>query len=247
VTLQFPFATLPATFVARPNRFLVIAQLESGQEVRAHCPDPGRLRELLCPGAQLYVSQASAASRLRGRRTEYDLRFVVHPTVGTLVSLDSRLPNLFVAHALHYGLLDMFGHVQVVQAEVVGPESGHGIRSRFDFLLTDAVGNRTWLEVKSVTLVEDRVALFPDAPTVRGTRHLCELVAIAQAGHARAAVLFVVQRPDADCLKPCRLRDPEFAAALVQAANSGVNIRALTCRLTLEQIAFDRVISVDLR
>ncbi len=229
-----------------PNRFLVLARLDDGQAIRAHCPDPGRLRELLCPGARLYVSRASAISRARGRRTEYDLRIAVHPVAGTLVSLDSRLPNAFVAHALSAGLLTPYGQVRDVQAEVVGPIAAHGVRSRFDFLLTDDAGVQTWLEVKSVTLVEDRVALFPDAPAARGAWHLRELAGIPAKGGAQAAVLFVVQRPDADCPKTVPKSRPEFAAAVEFAANSGVGIHALTCRLTLEQITLERLIPVDL-
>jgi sugar fermentation stimulation protein A len=247
VTLRFAFEVQPATFVARPNRFLVLAKLENGQEVRVHCPDPGRLRELLCPGVRLYVSRAQASAHRQARRTAYDLRFAVHPQAGTLVSLDSRLPNVFVADALQRGLLPLFGKISQVQAEVVGPSTRPGVRSRFDFLLTDDQGAQTWLEVKSVTLVEEGVARFPDAPTVRGARHLRELAEIADAGRARAALLFVVQRPDADCLMPHRLRDPEFAVALDGAANSGVGIYALTCRLTLEQMVMERLIPVKLR
>jgi sugar fermentation stimulation protein A len=100
--------------------------------------------------------------------------------------------------------------------------------------------------VKSVTLVEDRWAQFPDAPTVRGTRHLHELGAIAAAGEERAAVLFVVQRPDADRIMPLRERDPEFADALRHAANSGVMIYALTCELSVTAMSLGRFIPVIL-
>lgn len=240
---RFPFEVVPATFVARPNRFLVLARLEDGREVRAHCPDPGRLRELLMPGVRLYVTPAAAP---QGRRTEYDLRFVEHPEHGTLVSLDTRLPNALVAKALCAGRLTPFGLPVEMRTEVVGPIHAEGVRSRFDFLLVDERGTRTWLEVKSVTLVEGRIARFPDAPTVRGARHLRELAALAAAGVDRAALLFVIQRPDADRLMPFRARDPEFADALRLAANSGVKVYALTCELTLTHMGLGRFIPVEL-
>jgi sugar fermentation stimulation protein A len=240
--MDFPFQVEEATFVGRPNRFVVLARLASGDLVRAHCADPGRLQELLAPGCKAFISPANIA----GRRTQYDLRFVAHPATGVLVSLDTRLPNQVFAEALAQGQLPQFGRVALVQREVSAPANGAGIHSRFDFLLTDGDGRRCWVEVKSVTLVEDGWAEFPDAPTERGRRHLSELAQIAANGQDRAAVVFVVQRPDARVLRPRWSTDPAFGAALVSAHAEGVELYAYTCTLSIKSICLHRQIRIDL-
>ena len=141
---------------------------------------------------------------------------------GVLVSVDARLPNPLLADALARGGLPQFAGYTGIRGEAVRGQS------RLDFLLTDGGGNRCWIETKSVTLVEDGLALFPDAPTLRGCKHLEELGA-AVAGGDRAALVFVVQRPDARCLAPHVAADPAFTAALARAAAAGVEVYAYTC------------------
>lgn len=256
ISYGFPFVVEEARFVARPNRFLLLAErlqesgASTGEIVKVHCPDPGRLRELLAPGACVYISPSR--SNASTRRTQYDLRFVLHTpeqgrTAGqsVLVSLDSRLPNRLVGIALEAGFIRFGSGSQMVRAEAVGPLlHEQGVRSRFDFCVTGADGTVWWVEVKSATLVEDGVALFPDAPTVRGRRHLEELAEIARTGTARAAVIFVVQRPDARALAAHVDRDPAFAKALVDAYHAGVQIHAVTCTLTTEAITLKEEIPV---
>lgn len=237
----FDFVVEPGTFVARPNRFVVQAELAGGEIVRAHCADPGRLRELLLPGAVLYVSPAKPSAT---RRTSYDLRFVEHPSTGQLVSLDTRVPNKLVHQLLNAGAIGPFAKASNVRAEVVSPVNEGTTRSRFDFQIVDADATRTWIEVKSVTLVEDGIALFPDAPTDRGRRHLEELTAIVQQDLGRAAVIFIVQRPDASLLRPHVVRDPAFAAALAEASACGVDLYAYTCTLSREKIQLNQQIPV---
>ena len=231
--MNFTFTAQPATFLARPNRFRIEARLQAtGDVVAAHCADPGRLRELLIPGVTVYVSRADNPAR----KTAYDLRFVTHPENGRLVSLDSRVPNALVWEELQADRLAPFAGAQEIAREVTTPLDHDGVRSRFDFRLVDAAGTPCWIEVKSATLVEDGVARFPDAPTVRGRRHVEELTALRHAGD-RAAVLFIIQRPDAVRLEPKYDTDPEFAAALATAADAGVELYAYTCDLTPERIA----------
>jgi sugar fermentation stimulation protein A len=258
IAYRFPFVVEEARFVARPNRFLVLAERgqgaggSSGEIVKVHCPDPGRLRELLVPDARLYISPSQSIASTR--RTQYDLRFVLHSaesgaTVGerVLVSLDSRLPNRLIGLALESDAIRLGPGPQAVRAEVVGPLThGQGIRSRFDFCVTGTDGMAWWVEVKSATLVKDGVALFPDAPTSRGRRHLEELAEIVRQGKARAAVIFVVQRPDAHALAAHGDRDPAFANALAGAYHAGVQICAITCTLTTEAITLNKVIPVRL-
>lgn len=240
--MDFPFQVEPAAFVERPNRFVVLARLAGGELVRAHCADPGRLQELLAPGSTVYVSRATG----NHRRTQYDLRFVVHPANGVLVSLDTRLPNLIFAEALAHGRLPQFGDLITVQREARAPVAGSHTQSRFDFLLTDVAGRRCWVEVKSVTLVENGRAEFPDAPTERGRRHLLALADIAAQGQDRAAVVFIVQRPDATVLAPRWATDPLFGDALAAAQAAGVELYAYTCTLSVKSVCLDRQILIDL-
>lgn len=208
-------AHLPARFVARPHRFLILARLggagaRGGHVVQAACRDPGRLDTLLRPGVALRLRAAHAP----GRRTAYDA--VLVRADGVWVSLIPALANDLVAARLAGAGLPGLAGIRSVEREV-----RHGA-SRFDFLLRDRAGP-LWLEVKSVGLVQAQQALFPDAPTRRGARHLAELTAWVRAG-GRAVVVFVVQRGDARVVRPYAQRDPVFAAALAEARRAGVRL-----------------------
>lgn len=240
----FSFTTQPATFLERPNRYRIVAELHENQQiVSAHCPDPGRLRELLIPGATVHVSKASHSER----KTAYDLRFVEHPAHGQLVSLDTRLPNQIFQEGLENGFFVPFCGYQAMQREVPLPHApaDGGVHSRIDYRIIDATGRPCWIEVKSASLVEERCARFPDAVTARGRRHVLELTELTQQG-IRTAIAFIIQRPDADLLRPQWSTDPEFGHALVAAQAAGVEIYAYTCMLTLAQVQLQRAIPVDL-
>lgn len=217
-------------FLRRENRFRAAVHV-AGEEVAAHVPSPGRLTELLVPGASVWVTPRDGAYR----RTPCDLLLVEHD--GVLVSIDSRLPNALYAEALRSGRAGVGAYDRVAAEVRLGA-------SRIDFRL-DGPQGACWLEVKSVTLVEDGVARFPDAPTARGRRHVQELVAARRSG-AGAAIVFVVQRPDARTFAPHHRNDPAFAAALCEAAGAGVSVHAYTCRVSLETIAIDGEIPVEL-
>jgi len=244
IVMIFSFTTQPATFLERPNRYRILAQLHEDQQIiNAHCPDPGRLRELLVPGATVHVSKAGHTER----KTAYDLRFVEHPDHGQLVSLDTRLPNHIFQEGLENGFFAPFRGYQVMQREVPLPHApaDGGVHSRIDYRLIDAAGRPCWIEVKSASLVEERCARFPDAVTARGRRHVLELAELIQSG-VRTAVVFIIQRPDADRLRPQWSTDPDFGHALVAAQTAGVEIYAYTCMLTLHQVQLHRAIPVDL-
>ncbi len=203
-----------ARFLERPNRFLVLADLQ-GEVVPCHLPNPGRLQELLLPGARLSLRRQPRHQR----KTAYDVAAV--RTGDVLVSVDTRLPNRAVRRALEARILPEFQAFTQVLPEVALGDS------RMDFLLRD--GKDCYLEVKSVTLVEDGVALFPDAPTERGRRHVQEL-AEAVRGGLRAAILFLVQRPDARLFRPRDATDPRFGEALRRAHGEGVEVYAYRSR-----------------
>jgi sugar fermentation stimulation protein A len=216
---------MSGVFLQRDNRFRVQVRLDGESDsVAAYLPNPGRLQELLLPGRTVLLRPAKPASK---RRTAYDL-CLIEIRGGVWVSLDSRLPNPLVAQVLACGGLAGFEAYSEIKREVTFG------RSRLDFLLTGHEP-RCWLEVKSVTLVEDETAAFPDAPTKRGQRHVRELRSAVEEGD-RAAVLFVVQREDAQRFAPHDATDPAFGAALREAAAAGVEVRALRCCVTPEVI-----------
>jgi len=217
--MQLP-PLIPATFIDRPNRYLATVMLE-GQPCQAHVPDPGRLRELLIPGCTVWLAEAGHP----GRKTHYDLVLVQHGE--QLVSLDTRLPNAIFAEAIGRGQ-GMPRPVVSVRREVRRGDS------RLDLQCVDTEGVH-WVEIKSVTLVQDGLALFPDAPTVRGRRHVLELMDAVRAGE-QASVVFVIQRSDATRFAPHRVMDPDLADALIAAHEAGVQVRAYTCRVTLQSI-----------
>lgn len=222
---------IPCAFAARVNRFRVTVTIE-GQDVDAHLPNSGRLTELLTPGRRCYAAPVEGGHR----KTRYDLKLVAY--AGVLVSVDARLPNPLFAEALEERRLSPFRACGALDREV----SLGG--SRVDFRLHMPDGT-LWIETKSVTLVEDGAARFPDAPTVRGTRHVRELVDAAAEGD-RAGVVFVVQRPDARVFRPHDAADPAFGDGLRSAADAGVGVYAWTCRVSKQAIAIAERIPVDL-
>lgn len=206
-----------ATFLARPNRFMVEALLD-GEIVQAHLADRGRLKETLVPEARLLLARHNGVDR----KTAFQAVVAYRGT--TLVSLDTHLPNRLIEAALRARALPQFETFSEVRREVkLGA-------SRFDFQLSDG-SCRCTVEVKSAGLVVDGVGLFPDAPTERGRRHLQELGTLVQAGE-RAAVLFVVQGGDCHAMMVYTAIDPLFDQALRQAAARGVEVYAYACPLT---------------
>lgn len=216
-------ARVEGRFLTRDNRFLVSAEVE-GRVVAAHLPCSGRLGELLLPGRRVVL-----ARRLRaGRKTDYDLVLVRHGE--QWVSVDTHLPNRLVARELRAGRLEPLSGYDLVRSEV-----SFG-RSRLDFRL-EAQGRPPCLvEVKSVTLVVDGLGCFPDAVTARGRRHVLELASAVEAGY-RAAVLFIVQRGDAQGVRPHDEADPAFGLALRGAVERGVEVYAYGCRVEPGRVA----------
>lgn len=232
-TAFFPFgySLVPARFVERPNRFL--AHVRTNEEiVPAHVPDPGRLKELLLPGAEVMIRYNPGPTR----KTDWTLTLVRKNTVW--VCINTQIPNAFVGDLLGSHVLPEYDRFSGVQ-----PEKRYG-NSRIDFYLSNHHENY-WLEVKSVSLVHHRVGLFPDAPTKRGTRHLRHLMELKERGD-QAGVLFMVQRSDADRFAPNRATDPEFAHTLEEAHRQGVEITIYTSNVQPEGISLGKKIEYDL-
>jgi sugar fermentation stimulation protein A len=216
--MQLPQGLVEGNFLHRRNRFAA-AVLVDGVLAVAHVPNSGRMAELLTPGAPVRLKPAPAGAL---RKTAYDLVLVRYQA--RWVCVDSRMPPALVVEAWRSGLLGELGGYQEVRGEV---RFG---KSRLDLCFRGEQGV-CYVEVKSVNLVEDGLALFPYAPTVRGVRHLMELERALEVGHG-AAVVFVVQRDDATALAPYREADPEFGKTLDRVVAQGVGAYAIACSVT---------------
>ncbi|HEY8469955.1 MAG TPA: DNA/RNA nuclease SfsA, partial [Longimicrobiales bacterium] len=227
ISTPIPAPLEPARLIDRPNRFVVRCRLEAaGDVIEAHIRDPGRLEAVLVPGRRIWVRPSAD----RARRTAWTMLLAESPAGEGWVSVDSTLPNRLLQRALEAGALPELDGWRLERAEW-----RHGA-SRFDFLLARPCGRRLVLEVKSVNLVDDGIALFPDAPTARGARHLRELAEIAAQDGWEAGVCFIVQRNDAHAFRAAAHIDPHFAAALDDAARAGVRVMARRCDVALDRV-----------
>ncbi len=214
-------------FLSRPNRFIALVDID-GAETVCHVKNTGRCRELLVPGAEVYLVPGTAP----GRKTPYDL--VAVDKSGVLINMDAQAPNRVFAE---------FARTFDPQALSVRPEFRFG-DSRLDFCLERPDGLHL-VEVKGVTLESGGHARFPDAPTERGVKHLRELMRAVEQGH-RATVFFVVQMAQVTDFAPNDDTHPAFGAALRQAAAAGVQVAAYACRVTPDTMSIDRPVPVIL-
>ncbi|MFW3145372.1 MAG: DNA/RNA nuclease SfsA [Thermoplasmatota archaeon] len=205
---------ISARFIDRPNRFVVVAELEDGKMEKAHLHDPGRLGEILRPRSRLLLKRAGR----EGRKTAFD---VVAGGVGDRwVLINSSYHRRIAEAVLNDPETSPFGAIQSLKAEVaVG-------RSRLDFRIVDDRGDAIFMEVKGCSLTIDGRALFPDAPTERGKRHIQELKGLLEEGY-RAAVMILVLGPPPGCFAPFEERDPGFAAAFRDGLEAGLEVYPL--------------------
>jgi sugar fermentation stimulation protein A len=218
--MRYPSRPVEARLVDRPNRFLGVVEVQGSEEM-CFIPNPGRMHELMVPGTKVYLLEKQGEHR----KTRYDMVLVDYG--GVMVSVDSRLPNTLVAEALDAGRLREFGGYTVERTEPVFHDS------RLDLVLSDGE-EQVMVETKSCTLVEEGVALFPDAPTKRGARHMRTLVKALNGG--RAAAVFVIQRCDAHEFRPNDGTDPVFGEALRHAASMGVETYAYVSDVSLRGV-----------
>lgn len=218
-----------AVFLSRPNRFLAQVRTAGGEEV-CHVKNTGRCRELLIPGTRIWVQRNDNPSR----KTALDL--IAAEKAGKVVNMDSQIPNKVAEEWIRSGHL-------FEEPRLIRPETRYG-DSRFDLYLENAE-SRMFLEVKGVTLEEDGVARFPDAPTLRGVKHIQELIRCREEGY-RAGILFVIQMKGVRYLEPNDRTHPEFGEALRRADRAGVEILAVDCRVTPESILADERVDVRL-
>ncbi len=199
-------------FIERPNRFIARVMLPEG-EVIAHVKNTGRCRELLIPGVRVYLEDHGENTL---RKTRYSLISVWKKDM--LINMDSQVPNAVAADALKRGLI-----TELLETDLIKREKTFG-DSRFD-IYYEIGQRRGFLEVKGVTLEEDGVARFPDAPTVRGTKHIMELIKAKEEGY-EASILFLVQMEGPKYFEPNKSMDPGFADAVKLAKSRGVRVLA---------------------
>lgn len=223
-------------FIERPNRFVAHVEIEGVKE-KVHVKNTGRCKELLLPGASVYLEDFK--DRMGKRNLRYSLIGVEKGD--TLVNMDSQAPNKVVCEALKEEKIKLNG---ILGNEKVKGEYVYG-RSRLDFYIEDNKGNKGFVEVKGVTLEENRVAKFPDAPTQRGIKHIEELIKIKEEGYG-AAIVFVIQMKGVKRFEPNWIRHDEFGIALKRAEKVGVEVMAYDCIVTENSLNIDKKISVFL-
>lgn len=219
---------VPGVFRSRPNRFIAHVEI-GGEDTVCHVKNTGRCKELLIPGCTVWCQ----LSQNPARKTKYDLTGVQKGR--RLINMDSQAPN---TAAREYLLSGGLGQVEELRAETV-----HG-DSRFDFSFRKD-GKLCFLEVKGVTLESDGVCAFPDAPTIRGVKHLNGLTKAAQEGFG-AYVLFVIQMENVKYLRPNDDTDPAFGQALREAAKAGVQVLAVDCAVTENSMTVRSPVEVKL-
>ncbi|MBQ7283827.1 MAG: DNA/RNA nuclease SfsA [Oscillospiraceae bacterium] len=218
-----------AKFLSRPNRFIANIEIDGKTEV-AHVKNTGRCKELLVEGATVFVQQSDNPNR----KTKYDLISVLKGD--RMINMDSQIPNkVFGQWAKDSGF---FGDLTLMK-----PEKTYG-NSRFDYYL-ETENDKIFVEVKGVTLENDGVVLFPDAPTERGVKHINELCQCVKDGY-KAYIFFIIQMDNVKYFTPNRQTHPVFADALKTAAENGVGVYALDCKVTENSIEADKFVEVKL-
>ncbi|MBR5445415.1 MAG: DNA/RNA nuclease SfsA [Clostridia bacterium] len=218
-------SVVKATFLRRPNRFIAHCLLD-GTEVVCHVKNTGRCRELLIPGAAVYLCRAAEGIE---RKTAYDL--IAVEKGGRLINMDSQAPNKAAQTFLQK------------QFDSVRGEVPYG-DSRMDFL-AEKDGRKTYIEVKGVTLEKDGAVFFPDAPTERGVKHIRELIRAAGEGYG-SVILFVIQMEDVRYFAPNDTTDPAFGKALREAHAAGVEVLAYCCRVRPDAMEITEAVEIHL-
>ncbi|WP_163272866.1 DNA/RNA nuclease SfsA [Chelativorans alearense] len=232
--MNFPSPLIEARLVRRYKRFLADVTLADGTALTVAVPNTGSMLGLTDPGSRILLSKSANPKR------KYAHTLEVVEADGTLVGINTGLPNKLAVEAIGAGLIDDLGTYPVIR-----PEQRYGERSRIDFLLEHPERPPAYVEVKNVHFMrEEGLAEFPDTATARGTRHLAELAAMRAAG-ARAIMVYVVQRGDCHRFRLCDDLDPAYAAAFAMAHSAGVEAFVIGCRVSAEAIVPDRLLEME--
>lgn len=218
------------TLIRRYKRFLADVVLADGSSLTVHCPNPGSMRGCSSPGSPVLISRSDNPKRTYA----WGLEMVQEQ--GVWIGIHTGRANHLVYEALTGGVIDDFGTIISVRQEVMVSD-----KSRLDFFVESSGGGTAYIEVKNCSLAEQGIACFPDAVTSRGTKHLHELVALAEAGFG-AAVLFCIQRGDATACTTAAHIDPVYAKTAAWAAGHGVRFLAYQAELSPREIIIRRAL-----
>ena len=219
--------------VRRYKRFLADVELEDGSTITVHCPNSGSMMGCAIPGSRVFLSRSSNPGR------KYPFTWELVATDGFWAGINTGLPNHLTRAAIEDGTVS-----ELQGYETIRPEVPYGEHSRIDLLLENP-GRRCYVEVKNVTLVEQGRALFPDAVTTRGQKHLNELMRVVAEGD-RGVIFFTVQRGDGDSVSPADDIDPEYGRLLRLALANGVEALAYRAEVTPEEIRLTKRLPVIL-
>ena len=221
------------TLIRRYKRFLADVRLPGGDEITIHCPNSGSMKSCSEPGSPVCFSRSDNP----GRKYPHTLEMVPNGT--TWIGVNTSRANSIAAEAIEKGHIEELSNSTTIRSEVKTSEG-----SRLD-LLVETAGGQTYVEVKNCSLAVNGVALFPDAVTKRGTKHLRELERLVESGF-RGVIFFLVQRLDCDRFSPASAIDHEYAATLAEVHHKGVEILAYQARVTPHSIAVTRSLPVTL-
>lgn len=232
--MKFPTPLIEARLVQRYKRFLADVVLGDGTALTVAVPNTGSMLGLTAPGSRVLLSRSDNPKR------KYAHTLEVVEADGTLVGINTGLPNRLAAEAIRAGLVDDLGSYPVIR-----PEQRYGERSRIDFLLQHPGRPPAYVEVKNVHFMRrPGLAEFPDTVTARGARHLNELAAMRAAG-ARAVMVYVVQRADCHRFRLCADLDPAYFASYAKARRAGVEAFVIGCHISADAIVPDRLIEME--
>lgn len=234
--MKFPEPLQTGTLIKRYKRFLADVETESGEIITIHCPNTGSMKNCAEPGSQIWFSDSHSEKRKYRHTWE-----IVAVSGAAKAGINTGLANKLVLEALEKGKVEALAGYPVIKTEVkYGSEN-----SRIDLLLENDK-EQCFVEVKSVTLGEGKVAYFPDAVTTRGHKHLRELMAMKAEGH-RAVLFFCVQHTGVSEVRPADSIDPHYGQLLREAMGCGVEVLAMRTSITASIVVLDRVLPVVIK
>ena len=225
--MKFSLPLIPGTLIKRYKRFLADIKLEDGTIITAHCPNSGSMLTCNTPGSEVMLSYHDNPKR------KYPYSWEMVKVNSTWVGINTIIPNKLVAESIANGLiLELTGYGKIIKEKKVSKHS------RLDLML-ESENERCYVEIKNVSLVQDGVAMFPDAVTKRGAKHLRELIKLKENGH-RAVIFFLIQRQDGKSFKPADHIDPEYGKMLRKAFSKVVEILPYRAIVNPEEIRIDK-------
>ena len=235
--MKFPTPLIKATLIKRYKRFLADVELDSGEMITVHCPNPGAMLGVKQPGSTVWISDSNNPKR----KLRHTLELIeLQDADKTMVGVNTNMPNKIAEETILSRRFAVFGGFDELRREVK-----YGENSRIDILLSSKAKPDTYIEVKSITMQrQPGLHEFPDGVTERGRKHLVELAKMVQSGH-RAIMLYLIQRNDGDKFSLARDVDPLYAAAFDEAMALGVEAIAIRCKVDSQEIVTEKLVEID--